>query len=72
MLACWPLGADSSLRTATAAEFAEYRLFAPLTIRPKRDRLSKWQELAGGRHPNLQACILAANPSWEADSIPAR
>ena len=71
LLACWPPGADSSLRTAPAAEYADQKLFVPLTLDPPKDRLSEWQQL-GRRHPGLEACILAANPSWQAELIPAK
>ena len=71
LLARWPLGADCSLRTAAAAEYAEQKLFAPLGLDAPQDRPSKWQQL-GRRHPGLEACILAANPSWQADLIPAK
>ena len=74
LLACWPLGANSSPRTASIAEYAEQELFFPLSLDFlyfEEDRLSKWQQL-GRRHPKLEACILAANPSWQADLIPAK
>ena len=71
LLACWPLGANSSPCTASVAEYAEQKLFFPLNPDFKEDRLSKWQQL-GRRHPKLEACILAANPSWQADLIPAK
>lgn len=67
----WPLAAKPSLCTASVAEYAEYRLFAPLSPTAKQDRMSKWQQL-GQRHPKLQECILKANPSWSAHSIPDR
>ena len=65
------LGADSSLCTAAVADYAEQKLFAPLSLDPPKDRLSNWQQL-GWRHPNLEDSILAANPSWQADMIPAK
>jgi hypothetical protein len=61
-----------SLRIASVAEYAEQKLFASLrSPESPQDRLFEWQQL-GWLHPGLEACILAANPSWQADLIPAK
>jgi hypothetical protein len=71
LLACWPPDADSSLRTASGAGYAEQKLFASLRLDSPQDRLYEWQQL-GWLHPDLEARILAANPSWQAELIPAK
>ena len=71
-MACQAGGCRLRLAHSTAAEYAEARLF-PL-LDPKKDgqkRTEMWSEL-GSRHPELQASILAANPSWKAEWIPEK
>ena len=80
LLACWrhaiiygmpALGAHSNLCTASAAGYAERKLFAGRSLDDPQDRVSKWRQLSW-RHSKLEARILAANPSWQADILPAK
>ncbi|KAI7839690.1 hypothetical protein COHA_006497 [Chlorella ohadii] len=66
------LDARGALDARGLMEYAEARLF-PL-LDPKKDgqkRTEMWSEL-GRRHPELEASILAANPSWKAEWIPEK
>lgn len=53
------------------AEHAEHVLCPPQVGKGKPTREAKWQAILE-QHPSLKACILEANPSWEAESIPHR
>ena len=70
MPVCRLPGAESSACAALIAEYAEKELLPPEEEKPKGRKLL-WAKLCS-LQPQLEACILAANPSWKADMIPER